>query len=150
MSALGKTVLVVDDSVVMRKLVTAALAGMGCDIVEATNGYEGIQLFNHYDVALVITDLVMPETGGIELIESIRAHASRSDVPVIVLSSQVAGDLVDRAFAFGVKACLKKPIKRAVLASAVAFLLAPAREAPRAPSFRDPVVSLPSIPPHEA
>jgi CheY-like chemotaxis protein len=123
-------ILVIDGSSLVRRQVTAALEGKGYPIVQAPDGAEALELLDALPIALVITDLTMPSMSGLELIEQIRAHKTRCDVPIVVLSAQTRVDLVERGQHFGVKAWLKKPFKADFLASTVEFLCE-AHEEPR-------------------
>lgn len=65
--------LVVDDCDEMRFILREFLAQLGYDAVEATNGAEAIQLLRHGQFSLVITDLIMPDADGIDVISEARA-----------------------------------------------------------------------------
>jgi two-component system chemotaxis response regulator CheY len=121
---MGKKILLIDDSSLVRRQVTAALEGQGYEFVEASDGPEALQVLDANEIALVITDFTMPKMSGLELIEQIRSRPTRSDVPIIVLSTQAKVDLVERGWHLGVKAWLKKPFKPGMLASAVQSLIA--------------------------
>lgn len=70
---MGKTVLVVDDSVSMRQMVSFTLTGAGYDVVEAGDGKEAVDKLNGgAKPNLVITDLNMPNMDGIALIKAVR------------------------------------------------------------------------------
>ncbi len=126
MSTVRGTVLVVDDSALVRRKVTEALTGVGLDAVEAADGEEALAALARHEVALVITDFMMPKMSGAELIEAIRESASCAHLPVIVLSSVGKGGAVDQGWKLGVKAWLKKPFKPELLAAALSLLAPPA------------------------
>lgn len=70
---MGKTVLVVDDSVSMRQMLSFMLTGAGYDVVEAGDGKEAVDKLNGgAKPNLVITDLNMPNMDGIALIKAVR------------------------------------------------------------------------------
>jgi two-component system chemotaxis response regulator CheY len=127
---------VVDDSSFVRKQVRDALVGAGYRTIEAADGEAGLRLFESEDVALVITDFMMPKMSGIELIGAIRRSPSRADVPILVLSTLGTGALVREARELDVKAWLKKPFKPSMLVSAVASLLSPSSPAESGESTR--------------
>ncbi len=81
------TVLVVDDRAPLRRALAAELSDSGFEVVEAGDGREGWERFRRAGPDLVITDLVMPGVGGLELVDRIREHSS---VPVIVFSAQAS------------------------------------------------------------
>ena len=79
-------VLVIDGEESVRMLVSQAAIGMGCEVVEATNGDDGLQKFQKsllFD--LVITNIVMPNVDGLEVIASLRQHSA--DVKIIAYSA---------------------------------------------------------------
>jgi two-component system chemotaxis response regulator CheY len=123
MTRARNTILVIDDSALVRKQIKDALAGAGHPTIEAADGEEGLRLLEGGDVALVITDFMMPKMSGLELIGAIRRNPSCADVPIIVLSTLGTGTLVQQGWDLGVKAWLKKPFKPNMLVSAVASLL---------------------------
>ena len=62
------TILVIDDQEPIRALLRAALEGDGHEVLEASNGHEGMALWRRERTDVVVTDLYMPETDGIEVI----------------------------------------------------------------------------------
>jgi len=67
-----KNILVVDDNQMMRKLIKNLFHGEEFEIIEATNGMEGLDFVKQNPVDLIITDIVMPKMEGIELIMNLR------------------------------------------------------------------------------
>lgn len=122
---IGKTVLVVDDSALVRKQVTDALDRQGFDTVAVSDGRRALEVIASTEIAVVITDFMMPTMTGLELIAAIRGGAAHADVPVVVLSTLGSGNLVQQGWDLGVKAWIKKPFKPEMLVSAVASLVAP-------------------------
>ena len=82
-------ILVIDDDRQLRRLLSRVLKGAGHTVQEANDGKEGIALFHRTRPALVITDIVMPDTEGIETIQELRreapAQSSRSRGAAIFL-----------------------------------------------------------------
>jgi len=79
------TVLVVDDSTVDRKLAGGCLRNAGLEILYAQNGREALELVQQTPPDLVLTDMVMPEMGGLELVRELRK--TRSGLPVILMTA---------------------------------------------------------------
>jgi len=73
------------------------------------------QLTKHPDIALVITDLRMPEESGIALIKRLREHTARQHLPVIVMSGHADMDDVSDLLRLQVLALFRKPIYHARL-----------------------------------
>lgn len=106
----SRRALVVDDQPSIRRVVRAYLETVQkCEVAEAGNGVDAIKQLLSSKVDLIITDLVMPEMTGLELLGYVRRHQGLRHIPVIMLTSQ--GDETDRrkAFALGVNDYLVKP-----------------------------------------
>lgn len=80
----AQSVLVIDDDTALRKSIVAYLEDSGFLVYEAAGGLEGLQLFERLHPDLVLTDLMMPELDGLEVVTAIR-HQS-PDTPVVVIS----------------------------------------------------------------
>jgi two-component system, OmpR family, KDP operon response regulator KdpE len=76
-------ILIVDDERQITRVLRTSLQSSGYDVTVANNGFEAFNLFQSVSPDLIITDLAMPEMGGIELTRAIRRIA---DTPIIVLS----------------------------------------------------------------
>ena len=86
---MGKTILVVDDSVSMRQMVSFTLTGAGYEVVEAGDGKEAVDKLNGgAKPNLVITDLNMPNMDGISLIKAIRGMAPHKFTPILMLTTE--------------------------------------------------------------
>jgi diguanylate cyclase (GGDEF)-like protein len=84
-------ILVVDDSVVVRALVGGCLRRAGFDVAEADTGKEALRLLEHEAFDVVITDLNMPEMGGLAMLAELRKK--RLSPEVIILTGSRAGDV---------------------------------------------------------
>jgi chemotaxis protein histidine kinase CheA len=83
----GKTVLVVDDSPVVRDLIADALRAHGIRVIEAADGEEALsKLAAHPSVDLVVTDFEMPRLDGIGLMRALRARGGARRIPAVVVS----------------------------------------------------------------
>lgn len=112
-------VLVVDDEHHVRRLLRDLLEAWGCRADEAGTGAEGIRLFADGRYDLVLTDLIMPGIGGLQLVEAIRERDA--DVAVIVLTGSSADVTVARErLGFTL---LRKPLDVAGLQAAVRRVL---------------------------
>lgn len=82
----NEVVLLVDDDVMLLATVSEVLKSLGYQVVEAVNGEAGLDYYrDHQDeIALVISDIVMPKLGGIEMLQKIREMGSQ--VPVILMT----------------------------------------------------------------
>jgi two-component system cell cycle response regulator len=102
-------VIVADDSRVYRKLVEDVLIGKQYQVFFAKNGAEAIELFSEHQPALVITDWMMPDLGGIRLCEHIRSHSRNSYTYIIVVTGVTEKSNVVTALAAGADDYLTKP-----------------------------------------
>jgi two-component system chemotaxis sensor kinase CheA len=86
---LSRTMLVVEDSFMVRELQRSILEAAGYRVLTAKHGREALeQLAAHKDIELVVTDVDMPEMDGLALTEAIRASTDWAALPVIVVSSR--------------------------------------------------------------
>jgi len=102
-------VLVVDDSLVVRKQVERCLVAAGYIVLGAADGAEALErLAEHPEIRLVICDVNMPVMDGMQLLE----HVSRAALPppMVMLTTDGLPQLVARGRALGVKAWLMKPL----------------------------------------
>lgn len=119
-----KKVLVVDDSATVRQQVRAALSGCDLEVVEATDGADGVaRLALEAEIALVILDVNMPRMGGLDMLERVKAEERNAELPVIMLTSEGQHALVERAKRAGARGWIVKPFKADLLAAAVQRLL---------------------------
>ena len=118
------TILLVDDSPTIRRMVTASLRDIAdVRFVEAGNGLEAIEKLALAPVALVILDLNMPDMHGLEVLKFLRSHQRYRAVPVLVVTTR--GDESSRAAAMaaGATAYMTKPfVPRELAARAHALL----------------------------
>jgi CheY-like chemotaxis protein len=120
------TVLVVDDEEVVRDLVSRMLRRAGYHVLCAVHGSDGLRRLRAEEVDVLITDMLMPEMNGIELIDAVRQE--RPDVKVIAVSgvdSRVRH--LYTAMQRGADAMLLKPVARADLVQTVEQVMAERR-----------------------
>ncbi len=120
---MGKKILVVDDSLTVRQQVALALTGAGFQVVEAADGVDGLEKMTaHPDLAMVLCDVNMPRMTGIEMLEELKRRGDRAGIPVLMLTTEAAPPLVDRAKKAGAKGWIVKPFKPELLVAAVSRL----------------------------
>lgn len=118
------TVLVVDDSATARAFVKATLTRFGLQVVEAGSGPEALAVLGGQPVDVVITDVVMPDMDGYELVRRIRKDPRVCAIPVLVLTSR--GDVADKVAGFeaGADDYMVKPFEPVELEVRIKALLA--------------------------
>lgn len=98
---LAPLVLLVEDELGLSKLMVMILEGEGYRVAEAANGVQGLAKLEQEKPALIITDYMMPELNGFEMVRTIRRNPIFDDVPILMMSAalpqQIPGrDLVDQ------------------------------------------------------
>ena len=114
------TVLVIDDEALVRDLLGRILMKAGLTVFTAEDGRRGVEIFDQKNPDVVITDIIMPEMGGVQAIRELRQR--RPDVPIIAMSGggRLGNmDVLTAASAFGANAALRKPFSRDELLRAV-------------------------------
>ena len=114
-------ILVIDDEPQVRRLIARILNGAGHTVHEADNGRGGISLFHRVHPALVITDIVMPDMEGLEMIREL--HREASTIPILAISGGGPAVYLRAATGLGATAALAKPFGAAELLSVVERLL---------------------------
>ena len=122
-----RCVLLVDDSVSVRKFVGGMLERAGFRVVVARDGAEALQQLGEHTVDVVVTDLEMPRLNGYELIRDLNREPTTSDLPVVVLTTRAGAKHVDLARELGVEHCVAKPVDEASFIQLVESLAAPVR-----------------------
>jgi CheY-like chemotaxis protein len=120
-SATMPTVLVVDDDEAMRKLLRRMLERTGFTVVTAINGRDGMERFREQAVDIVVTDMMMPEVDGADLIRGLRGEWP--DVRIIAMSG-VEYPHLRIALGYGAKATLRKPVDASRLVATIQRVLA--------------------------
>lgn len=105
-----RRILLVDDSISVRKFVGQMLEKASFDVVTATDGAEALRRLADTVVDVVITDLEMPRVNGYELIEDLRARPSTRAVPVVVLTTRAGAKHVSVARRLGIAHYVTKPV----------------------------------------
>ena len=119
-----KNVLIVDDSVTMRRMVGASLRSLpDVSFQEAANGLEAIERLAIGTVHLIILDLNMPDMHGLEVIQFVRKQTQHEATPILVLTTRGDDESRSRTMEAGATRYLTKPFQPATLATHVRELL---------------------------
>jgi chemosensory pili system protein ChpA (sensor histidine kinase/response regulator) len=103
-------VMLVDDSVSIRKFVGQMLEKAGFRVVTAVDGQDALRQLVDQSVDVIVTDLEMPRVNGYALIEDLRRRAATREVPVIVLTTRAGDKHVRLAQRLGVRHYVAKPV----------------------------------------
>ena len=104
------TVMLVDDSVSIRKFVGQMLEKAGFRVVTAVDGHDALQQLVEQIVDVVVTDLEMPRLNGYALIEDLRRRPATREVPVIVMTTRAGEKHAALARRLGVRHYVTKPV----------------------------------------
>ncbi|MCL2556969.1 MAG: response regulator [Treponema sp.] len=106
------TILIVDDSRIMRNTVKGMFIGLGLSFtaVEASNGEEAITLLEAFPIDLVLLDWNMPRLSGIEFLKIVRAKEKYKQLPIIMVTSESAKFSVIEALKHGATDYIIKPV----------------------------------------
>ena len=156
-------VLVVDDSLSVRKVVERALVAKQLDVVSAASGTEAIAQIEREQPDLVVCDVVMPDRDGYEICRFVKSHPRLGRTPVLLISGIVNASVLEQAAEARSDDVLRKPFEAAELVRKVSELLSPgaaprrepaawaeqprANGAPVSPARVAPAAVLPSAPP---
>lgn len=120
---MSKSILLVDDSSVMRKLVTRAIRQTGLDVevvAEAGNGKEALDVLGQQQIDLVFCDWNMPVMNGLEfLVEARKTHQT----PIVMLTTEGTSDKSQEALGAGASGYLTKPFTPETLQQKIQALL---------------------------
>ena len=123
-------VLVVDDSLSVRKFVGLMLERAGLDVRLAADGYDAITRLGEGAVDVVVTDLEMPRVNGFELIGDLRRRPETRDTPVVVLTTRAGDKHLALARRLGVEHYMTKPVDERAFVALVTRLAARAVRRP--------------------
>lgn len=118
-------ILVVDDSSIMREMIVACLRPVpGAAFAHAASGLEAIERLSLKPYDLVVLDLNMPDIGGFEVIEFVRAQDRMKDVPILIVTTRGDEGSRSRALGSGASGFLTKPFTPDQILHEVTTLLA--------------------------
>ena len=118
-----KSVLVVDDSFMIRRYVKSCLAGLDLSVAEAVDGKDGLDKASEQNYDVIITDLNMPRMDGLEMISAVRQIHHYQMTPIVVLTSENSQSMHERTRSAGATALFVKPLRRDSFKRAIELLL---------------------------
>lgn len=111
-------ILIVDDSISMRQMITIILSGAGHSVTEAVDGADALTKFND-SFAVVVTDFNMPNMSGIELIQAIRSGSTNRAVPILMLTTESEAEKKAMGRDAGATAWITKPFSKESLLATI-------------------------------
>ncbi len=103
------TILAVDDSASMRQMVSFTLKGAGFDVIEAADGKQALDKSKTTSFDLVLSDVNMPVMDGIELVKNLRTLPDYKFTPILMLTTESAGEKKMQGKNAGATGWLVKP-----------------------------------------
>lgn len=103
------TILAVDDSASMRKMVSFTLVGAGFQVVEAVDGVDAFEKAQKQKFDLVLTDHNMPRLDGIGLVRKLREQPAYATTPILILTTESSDQMKQAGRAAGATGWLVKP-----------------------------------------
>ncbi|MBK9161331.1 MAG: Hpt domain-containing protein [Nitrosomonadales bacterium] len=117
-------VMVVDDSLTVRKITTRLLTRAGYQVVTAKDGVDALEQLGEITPAVMLLDIEMPRMDGFELAKHLRRDAKTQNLPIIMITSRTADKHRDYAMQLGVNAYLGKPYNEEELLQQIAGFVA--------------------------
>ncbi len=118
-----KTILIVDDSSVVRMSLSYFLKENSFKVIEGVDGLDGLKKSSEENIDLVITDINMPNMNGIELIKKLREQESTKYVPILVLTTESSNDMLEQGKKAGATGWIVKPFTNESLLNTVKKVL---------------------------
>lgn len=115
-----KTILVVDDSVVIRKMVEIALENEQFDIMSVANGKDALKYLDDNNPDIIILDIMLPDVNGLDVLKAVKAS---KQIPVVMLSAKDTPRETSRAKELGADDFIPKPFKDEELVSKIKELV---------------------------
>ncbi len=118
-----RKILTVDDSSVIRNIISTVLKVGGFSVDIAVNGIEGLEKIYTNDYDLVISDINMPKMDGLTMIQTLRKNNDYKKLLIVILSTEEEEEDRERGLAAGANIYLTKPVKPKDLITTVKMLL---------------------------
>ena len=120
---MAQKVLIVDDAKTIRQQVNFTLKKAGYELIEAEDGLDGIEkLKANRDVVIIVSDVNMPNMGGIEMVQAINTNTELPHPPILMLTTEDSPKFLNLAKEAGAKGWIVKPFLPDVLIQAVKHL----------------------------
>ncbi len=114
-----QTIMVVDDSVTVRKVTSRFLEREGFNVLTAKDGVDAMRLLRDHDPVVMLLDIEMPRMDGFEVASRLRSMARFQDLPIIMITSRTGAKHRERALSLGVNHYLGKPYREEDLLQAI-------------------------------
>jgi CheY-like chemotaxis protein len=114
-------ILIIDDAAFSRRMIRKFLQVDGYDILEASNGREGLEIVHNHKPNCLLVDLLMPDMNGFEFLKALQKEGL--DIPTIIISADIQEGARNQSYALGAVNFINKPPKEDELRKAVQQVL---------------------------
>ncbi len=114
-------ILIIDDSAYQRGKIRRALEATDYELLEASHGREGLEMIATHTPDCVLTDLMMPEVSGLEILQVLQEQGT--SIPVIVLTADIQQSTKQRCLELGAVAVINKPLRENDLVNTIKQVL---------------------------
>lgn len=119
----AKTVMVVDDSVTVRKVTSRVLERKGYEVLTAKDGVDALMVLQDHMPDVMLLDIEMPRMDGFEVAKNIRLNERLKDLPIIMITSRTGDKHREHAFSLGVNKYMGKPFQEEILLDNIESLI---------------------------
>jgi len=116
-------ILIVDDNVPNLELIQAYLEDIECQIVQAHDGVEALNMVSRHKPDLILLDVMMPKMSGFEVCRRLKSNAPTSDIPIIMVTALNEFGDIERGIDSGTDDFVSKPVNRLELLTRVRTML---------------------------
>ncbi|MGD9124645.1 MAG: response regulator [Desulfarculaceae bacterium] len=120
---MAATILLVDDSPTILKMLELGLRQAGYQVITAQDGIDGLEKLKNQPVDLIVSDVNMPRMDGISFIAQVRQQPENSHLPIIVLSTEAQVRDRNMGMKAGADLYLSKPVSQKDLVASIKDLL---------------------------
>jgi CheY-like chemotaxis protein len=115
------SVLVVDDAAFSRRMLRKYIEAEGCKVLEATNGQQALEIVQQYQPDCILTDLLMPDVDGFQLLKNLRDQGCT--IPIAIITADIQDTSRQRGIELGAVQFINKPAKEGEVRQIVRQLL---------------------------
>jgi two-component system cell cycle response regulator len=120
---MGPKILTVDDSKTIRMIVARAFKTFACEILEASDGVEGLAIVSREKPDIILLDYTMPVMDGFEMLNKLKADPESRSIPVVMLTAEAGRENVLKIARLGVRDYLVKPFKEDLVVERVGRII---------------------------
>lgn len=115
------SVLIVDDAAFSRRMLRKYVEAEGCQVLEAANGQEALKMVHQHQPNCILTDLLMPDLNGFQLLQALREQGLT--IPIAIITADIQDASRQRGVELGAAEFINKPVKEDEVRQTVRQLL---------------------------